>query len=248
MENKILATVNGRDITEKDLEFAISRFPQQNQQYFTTEEGKKQLLNQIVSYELVYNFAKDSNLEQEEEFKKQLEMVKRDLLIQAGMAKTFESVEVNDDEVKAFYDKNAEMFKTEETVSAKHILVETEEEAKKIAEEIKGDELSFEEAAEKYSKCPSKAQGGNLGSFERGRMVPEFENAAFELELNTVSEPVKTQFGYHIIKVEDKKSSSVKEFEEVKPMITSNLLHEKQNKEFAELVEKLRKTYTVEMK
>ena len=213
MENKVLAIVNGKEITETDLEFTISRFPQQNQQYFRSEQGRAQLLDQIVSYELVYNFAKDSKLEEEETFKNQLEAVKKDLLIQAGITKSFENAKVTESEIEEFYNKNKAMFQTEETVSAKHILVDSEEEAKNIAEEIKSDKITFEDAAKKYSKCPSKEQGGNLGAFERGRMVPEFEKAAFDLDINTVSEPVKTQFGYHIIKVEEKNESDVKPLE-----------------------------------
>lgn len=248
MENKVLAIVNGKEITETDLEFTISRFPQQNQQYFRSEEGRAQLLEQIVSYELVYNFAKDSKLEEEETFKNQLEAVKKDLLIQAGITKSFENAKVTESEIEEFYNKNKAMFQTEETVSAKHILVDSEEEAKNIAEEIKLEEITFEDAAKKYSKCPSKEQGGNLGAFERGRMVPEFEKAAFDLDINEVSEPVKTQFGYHIIKVEEKNESDIKPLEEVKEMVSANLLQEKQNKEFLTLVEKLKETYPVEMK
>lgn len=139
------------------------------------------------------------------------------------------------------------MFKTEETVVAKHILTDSEEQAKQIIEEIENGK-SFEDAATEHSKCPSKAQGGNLGEFGRGRMVPEFEEAAFELEVGVISEPVKSQFGFHIIKVEDKKQPSIKPLEEVKPMITTNLLHEKQNKEFLALVERLKGIYSVEMK
>lgn len=248
MENKVLAIVNGKEITETDLEFTISRFPQQNQQYFRSEQGRAQLLDQIVSYELVYNFAKDSKLEEEETFKNQLEAVKKDLLIQAGITKSFENAKVTESEIEEFYNKNKAMFQTEETVSAKHILVDSEEEAKNIAEEINSDKITFEDAAKKYSKCPSKEQGGNLGAFERGRMVPEFEKAAFDLDINTVSEPVKTQFGYHIIKVEEKNESDVKPLEEVKEMVSANLLQEKQNKEFLTLVEKLKETYPVEVK
>lgn len=248
MENKVLAIVNGKEITETDLEFTISRFPQQNQQYFRSEQGRAQLLDQIVSYELVYNFAKDSKLEEEETFKNQLEAVKKDLLIQAGITKSFENAKVTESEIEEFYNKNKAMFQTEETVSAKHILVDSEEEAKNIAEEIKSDKITFEDAAKKYSKCPSKEQGGNLGAFERGRMVPEFEKSAFDLDINTVSEPVKTQFGYHIIKVEEKNESDVKPLEEVKEMVSANLLQEKQNKEFLTLVEKLKETYPVEVK
>lgn len=247
MENKVLAVVNGNEITQMDLDFSIARFPEQNQSYFQTEEGRKQLLDQIVNYELIYNYAKDNNVENEDEYKKQLELLKRDLLIQLEVTKTFNKVEVNDNEIEEFYNNNQAMFKTEETVVAKHILTDSEEQAKQIIEEIENGK-SFEDAATEHSKCPSKAQGGNLGEFGRGRMVPEFEEAAFELEVGVISEPVKSQFGFHIIKVEDKKQPSIKPLEEVKPIITTNLLHEKQNKEFLALVERLKGIYSVEMK
>ncbi|GAA0124048.1 MAG: peptidylprolyl isomerase [Clostridium argentinense] len=247
MENKVLAVVNGNEITEMDLDFSIARFPEQNQNYFRTEEGRKQLLEQIINYELIYNYAKDNNVENEEEYQKQLQLLKRDLLIQIEVSKTFNNAQVNDNEIEEFYNNNKDMFKTEETVAAKHILVDSKEKAEKIIEEIKNGKL-FEDAATEYSICPSKAQGGNLGEFGRGRMVPEFEEAAFNLEIGVISEPVKTQFGFHIIKVEDKKQPSVKPLEEVKSMIASNLLHEKQNKEFLALVEKLKGIYSVEMK
>lgn len=247
MEEKVLAIVNGKEIKEADVDFAISRFPQQNQMFFKTEEGKKQLLEQIISYELIYNYSKDNNLENTEEFKAQLEAIKKDLLIQIGVRKTFENVTITDKEVEEFYEKNKNMFMVEETVSAKHILVENKEKAEKVLDEIKNGK-SFEDAAMEYSTCPSKSQGGNLGSFERGRMVPEFENAAFNLPIGELSDPVETQFGFHIIKVEDKKPSSVKELDEVKEMIKSNLLHEKQNNEYIKFVDELKKQYPVEMK
>ena len=103
------------------------------------------------------------------------------------------------------------MFKGESSARAKHILVETEEKAKEIKEKINNG-LSFEDAAKEFSSCPSSSQGGDLGSFTRGRMVPEFEDAAFSLEVGEVSEPVKTQFGYHLIKNRRKVTRSYKEF------------------------------------
>lgn len=90
-------------------------------------------------------------------------------------------------------------------VSAKHILVAEESEAKNILEEIKANKISFEDAAKKYSKCPSGREGGDLGFFGRGMMVKEFEDAAFSMEKGQVSDPIKTQFGWHLIKVEDKR-------------------------------------------
>lgn len=246
MENKILASVNGIQISEQDLEIAMTRFPQENQQYFRTEQGKKQLLDQMVSFELVYNYAKEANLEDSDEFKYQLELMKKDLLIQAGVKKILDTVSVNDNDVKDFYDNNREMFKTEETVSAKHILVDSEEKAKEVIEKINSG-TSFEDAAKEFSNCPSSEQGGNLGEFGRGRMVPEFEKAAFELSVGEISEPVQTQFGYHIIKVENKLQADDRPYDEVKAMIAANLLHEKQNRAYTNFVNDLKEDYKVEL-
>lgn len=246
MENKILASVNGIQISEQDLEIAMTRFPQENQQYFRTEQGKKQLLDQMVSFELVYNYAKEANLEDSDEFKYQLELMKKDLLIQAGVKRILDTVSVNDNDVKDFYDNNREMFKTEETVSAKHILVDSEEKAKEVIEKINSG-TSFEDAAKEFSNCPSSEQGGNLGEFGRGRMVPEFEKAAFELSVGEVSEPVQTQFGYHIIKVENKLQADDRPYDEVKAMIAANLLHEKQNRAYTNFVNDLKEDYKVEL-
>jgi len=246
MENKILASVNGAQISEQDLEMAMVRFPQENQQYFRTEQGKKQLLDQMISFELIYNYAKESELEKSEEYKQQLELMKKDLLIQAGVKKILDTVSVNDDDVKSFYDNNREMFKTEETVSAKHILVDSEEQANEIVEKINSG-TSFEDAAKEFSNCPSSSQGGNLGQFGRGRMVPEFENAAFQLAVGEISGPVKTQFGYHIIKVEDKLQATDRPYDEVKATIASNLLHEKQNKAYTNFVNDLKEDFKVEL-
>lgn len=245
MENKVLASVNGNNITEQDLEIAMTRFPKENQAYFRSEQGKKQLLDQMISFELIYNYAKQVDLENDEEYKNQLEIMRKDLLIQAGVKKVLDTVTVNDDDVKSHYDNNKDMFKSEETVNAKHILIESKEKAEEILEKINNG-MSFEDAALEFSSCPSSNQGGSLGEFGRGRMVPEFENAAFELAVGEVSGPVQTQFGYHIIKVEGKTEPSIREYDEVKAMIASNLLHEKQNKAYINFVNDLKEDYKVE--
>ncbi|WP_373897163.1 peptidylprolyl isomerase [Haloimpatiens sp. FM7315] len=247
MSNKVLAIVNGVEITELDLQDALNRVPQNQRNHYTSETGKKQLLDQMVGFELLYNDAKVKEQDKENEFLKQLEIIKKDALIQYSIQKMFKGITVSDEEVNKFYEENKNQFKTPETVSAKHILVDTEEEATKIADEIKNG-LSFEEAAGKYSKCPSKAQGGSLGNFARGQMVPEFEDAAFSLEIGVVSMPVKTQFGYHLIKVEDKKESSSRELKEVEGFIKNRLLQEKQSHKYLDDVEELKGKYNVEIK
>ena len=246
MENKILATVNGKEITENDLNMAMTRFPQENQAFFATEQGKAQLLEQLISFELVSKYAADEKLDETEEYKEQLEILKKDLLIQAGVKKVLDAVTVTDEEVKAFYDNNPNMFKGEASVRAKHILVDSEEKAKEVKAAIDGG-VSFEEAAQKNSSCPSSSQGGDLGFFTRGRMVPEFEEAEFELAIGEVSEPVKTQFGYHLIKVEEKTVEVTKSFDEVKDQLKVNLLSQKQNATYLNFVNKLKQEQDVKM-
>ena len=205
MENKVLAIVNGSEITEKDIQRALLRFPQETQEYYKTEEGKKQFLDQMINFELIYNYALDNDMKNDPDYIEQVKLIEKDLLIQIGVKNIMADVDITEEEIQKYYEDNSQMFKSAETVSAKHILVDTLEQMQEIKAEITNG-MSFEEAAQKYSKCPSAAQGGSLGSFTRGRMVPEFEEAAFELQVGEISEPVKTQFGYHLIQVDEKNS------------------------------------------
>lgn len=246
MENKILASVNGKNITQQDVDMAMTRFPQQNQEYFASEIGKEQFLEQLISFELLHKFAIDGHLEETEEFKSQLELLKKDLLIQAAVKKVLDVVTISDEEVKNYFEDNKEMFKGEASVRAKHILIDNEEKAKEIKEKINNG-LSFEDAAREFSTCPSNSQGGDLGTFTRGKMVPEFENAAFELEVGQISEPVKTQFGYHLIKVDEKLPEVMKSFDEVKDSLKLNLLGQKQNMEYIKLINDLKQEQKVEI-
>lgn len=247
MEKKVLAKVNGIEITETNIQNAISRFPKERQGYLLTDEGKKQLLNQLVTFELYYNYGKEIEIEKSEKFAKALEIIKRETLTQIAIDKVLSEVEVSDKEAEEYYETNKNSFVTGETIEAKHILVDSEEKAKEIVEKIKAG-MSFADAATEYSSCPSKAQGGNLGKFGKGQMVPEFEKVAFELEVGVVSEPVKTQFGYHLIEVESKEEAKTRAFDEVKDMIKSNLIQQKQNNKYMTFTEELKKKYSVEMK
>jgi len=247
MENRLLATVNGIEITERDIQETLTRFPKERQEYMHSEEGKKQLLEQVISFELINCYASENGMKEDQEYKIQLEKLKKEILIQATIKKILSEVTVTDDEVQKYYEANQETFKNEESITAKHILVDSFEQALTVLQSIK-DGMVFEEAALKYSSCPSKEKGGDLGNFTRGRMVPEFEKAAFQLEVGVVSEPVKTQFGYHLIKVEGKGEASVKAFEEVKTTIKKELLNERQGFKYMQFVEGLKAKYKVEVK
>ncbi|MGL5869000.1 peptidylprolyl isomerase, partial [Clostridium chrysemydis] len=125
------------------------------------------------------------------------------------------------------------------------ILVDSKETCEKIREEIVAGNDTFEQAAMKYSSCPSKDQGGNLGAFGRGMMVPEFEQAAFALEIGAVSEPVQTQFGFHLIMVEAKNDAVEAQFEAVKQQIINNLIQEGQQRKYLDVVKELEAKYGV---
>lgn len=248
MENKVLATVGNYEIKENELNSILKRYPKDKQGFFETENGKKQLLDQVIGFELMYQFGEKNGYEETEEYKAELQRLKKELLTQLVVNKVLSEVTITDEEALEFYNKNTEMFKQPATVSAKHILVEGEDECKDIKEQISKGELTFEEAARKYSNCPSKEQDGNLGDFSRGMMVPEFEDAAFNISIGEVSEPVKTQFGFHLIKVESKNEEVSKSFDEVKPTVMNQLMQQRQQKKYLDFIEELKGKYGVQIK
>lgn len=239
MEDKVLASISGVEVKESDLQQIIMRYPEDKRAYFSTEENRKQLLEQFISFELMSRLGSEMKLNETEEYKNNLKVLEKDLLTQLTINKVLSEVTVTDADALEYYNNNKESFVEQATVSAKHILVEGEEECAKIREEIQNGTCTFEEAAMKYSSCPSKEQGGSLGSFGKGMMVPEFEEAAFVLELGTVSEPVKTQFGYHLIKVESRTEGKTSEFEDVKSQIINNLIQQRQERKYLDVVKEL---------
>jgi len=248
MENKVLAIVAGNEVTEKDLNAIISRYPQEQRGAFQNENQKKQLLEQLISFELMNKFGKEIGLDETQEYKDEMKSISKEVIASMAIKKVLADITVTDEEVKKYYDDNKEAFGQPATVSAKHILVETEEKAKEIKEEITSGKLSFVDAAMKYSTCPSNQQGGSLGEFSKGMMVPEFEEAAFTAEIGVVSEPVQTQFGYHLIVVDAKNEASIKSFEEVKDGVLNQLLQQNQHKKYDQMLKELEAKYGVERK
>lgn len=246
MDSNVLAKVQDIEITKQHLMNIMRSLPQQQMMEVSTEEGRKKLLEEIVSSELFYLNASEQQLDQEEEFKQILEEAKHSLLQRFAVQKLLENITVSDEEMKAYYEENKESFVASEEVRAKHILVAEEDKAKEIKEEITSGAKTFDEAAKEYSTCPSKEKGGDLGFFGKGRMVPEFDKAAFELEVGTVSDIVTTQFGHHIILVEEKKESAVKPFEQVTEQINQTLVRGKQQEVYSAKVNELKEKYNVE--
>lgn len=243
-ESKVLATVNGKEITDMDVYNFLSQLAPQTAAQFRSPEGIKQLADELVNQELLYLEAIEKGFDKEEDFIVEVERVKANILKQYAINKLFSNIVVTEEEIENFYQEKKEFFTSPETVRASHILVEDDKKAEEILEEIK-EGLSFEKAAEKYSSCPSKANGGDLGEFTRGKMVPEFEEAAFAMEEGEISQPVKTQFGYHIIKLSSKKEAAIKSLDEVKGQINQQLILMKQQERYLEKAEELKGKYEV---
>jgi len=167
-------------------------------------------------------------------------------------------IEVTPEEVKAFYDGNPDLFKTPEMVRASHILVKVDKEAsgeekakalakiKAIEKRIKSGE-DFALVAKEVSDCPSKDDGGDLNFFHKGQMVPPFEKAAFSLKPGETSDIVETEFGYHIIKLTDRKTAGTMSFDEVKSRIEQHLKNEKMSQEFPKYVETFKSKAKIEI-
>ncbi|WP_297417776.1 peptidyl-prolyl cis-trans isomerase [Clostridium sp.] len=248
MENKVLAVVAGNEITEKDLNAIISRYPEEQRVALQSEGKRKQLTEQLISFELMNKFGKEIGLDKTQEYKDAMENISKEVITSMAVNKILSDITVTDDEVKKYYEDNKEAFGKPETVSARHILVETEEEANKAKEEILSGKISFGDASMKYSMCPSNMQGGSLGEFSRGKMVPEFEEAAFTAEIGEITEPVKTQFGYHLILVDEKNEASTKSFDEVKDNVLDQLIKQNQHKKYEDMIKELEAKYGVERK
>lgn len=245
-ENKLVAIVNGKEISRDDvLKFLNDIGPQMAIQ-FQSPDGIKRVIDELVNQELLYLDARDSNLEDEKEFKEVLEVTKVNLLKDYAVNRIISKIEATEEEMNKYYDENKASFNKAETVVASHILVEDEQKANDIFKEIENG-LSFEQAAKDYSSCPSKESGGSLGEFTKGQMVAEFEEVAFKLDENVISDPVKTQFGYHIIKVLKKNSASSSTFDTVKDQVYSQVVRLKQQNKYISKIQELKDKYTVEM-
>ena len=245
MESKTLATVNGTQITQNDVDAMLMAMGQNGQAY-NNPQGRAMILEQIINKKLMLLDAEKNLYEYDAEFKAEFAQVKEDMLANFAIKKCVEAISVTDDEVKAEYDNNTDKFKTGESVDASHILVDSEEKANELLSKINAGEISFEDCARQNSSCPSSSNGGSLGEFTRGQMVPEFDNACFTMNVGEIAGPVKTQFGYHLIKLNSKNEPKTLSFDEVKDGLKQQMLGEKRQNAFQSKINQLKIMYPVD--
>lgn len=243
-----LAKVGNATITQADYDREFQALPDYAQQLFVDEQGKEKFLNEIINKEILYQEALKKGLDKTPDYQKKLEEFKKLTLVSGLFEKEIMSkAKVSDQDVKEYYEKHKEDFTPTTQIRASHVLVKTEDEAKKVLERLKKGEKFGDVAKAVSIDSGSAKNGGDLGYFSKGQMVPEFERAAASLDAGQVSIPVKTQFGYHIIKVTDKKKGAVIEFEKIKDMVSQRLSGEKQKEAFDQYLSELKKTYKVDI-
>ncbi len=245
MENKVLANVGGNPIYQNEVEEIIKAYASRGQN-FDSEQGRAMILDQLIGKKLLVLDAKKNLMEHNAEFKAELEKMKNEMLANFNIAKVLEKVSVKDEELKVYYDENKAQFVSPESVAASHILVDSEEKANEILADIEAGKVSFEDAARKNSSCPSGQNGGALGEFTKGQMVPEFDKAVFEMTVGEISKPVKTQFGYHIIKLTAKNEAGEMAFEDIKGQIANSLIQEKRQQAYDSKINQLKIVFPVD--
>src|ERR1700674_2262754 len=237
--NPVLAKVNGAEIRQSDMALAEEELgPSLAQMDPATKQ--ENVLSFLIDMKIVAKAAEAKKIEDRDDFKSRLAFTRNRLLMDNLLAVEGKAA-TTDEAMKKVYEDAAKQITGEQEVHARHILVETEDEAKAVVEELKKG-ADFAELAKKKSKDPGASDGGDLGFFTKDQMVPEFSTVAFALEPGKISDPVKSQFGWHIIKVEEKRNRKAPDFEQVKAQIETYVTRKAQ----ADYVAKLRETAKVE--
>jgi len=220
----ILASFSGQTITLGEFNQLWEEVPED----YKLQLDKSMVLDQMISEKMLIQEAKNIGLEKDNDVLEQIKKMTEQILVQVLIEREIlDKIKINDEEVLEYYEQNKESFTEKEQVYLYNILLETEEEAQNVLEQLKagGD---FSEIAKEKSTGPSAAQGGDLGYLTKGTIIPEIEEVVFALEVEELSEIINTDFGFHILKITEKKPETVKSFEEVKEDIIQTLLPNKQ--------------------
>jgi peptidyl-prolyl cis-trans isomerase C len=239
-DDPVLARVNGVDVHESDLALAEDEIGS-NMPQMAPDQKRQYLITYLADVVMLAQAAEQQHLGNDPEVQHRLAFDRNKVLMEAMLQKAGQAAQT-DEALHKVYDDAVKQMGSEQEVHARHILVATEDEAKQIEAQLKGG-ADFAKLAKEKSKDPSGAQnGGDLGWFTKDQMVPEFAEAAFKLDKGQISDPVHTQFGWHVIQVVDKRIKPPPSFDQAKPQLENYVAHRAQ----AELVDNLRKAGKVE--
>lgn len=245
--NAVVAEYDGIKVKVSEVYEDLEQIPAFIRPQVLEGDGLKDFLDQHFAKDLSLHDVEKNFDNYSKEFPRAMADVSRRTLVKMLFDKVLSPITVKDEEVKDFYNKNLANFAAPAQMHAHHILVKEEDKAKTLLADLQKDPKKFEEVAKASSICPSNQQGGDLGNFSEGQMVPEFEKACKEGEIGKVIGPVKTQFGYHLIRVDSRTPAGTRKFEDVQEEIRSQLLPQKQKEAFDAYVAALRNEYKVKV-
>lgn len=233
----VVAKINNEKITLSDFNERLKEVPQLAHGGDVDLQTKKGFLDNLIVRELLYQEALKSGIDKDKETAKFIEEMKKRVVVERFFKKEIdEKAKVSEEDLKKYYNENPEEAKNPVDVRVAHILVKSREEADMIKNKIKSG-AKFEDMAKAYSiDHGSKVKGGDLGFFSKGMMVPEFEDAAFKLKKGEVSDLVQTRYGFHIIKLIDKKEGKARGFDEVKKDLENKLINKRRKDSFDSMV------------
>ncbi len=239
---EIVATVDGIDITRSRLDRVIEEYKQKSGKDALTKEDLERLIHNIILRELILKQPYVAELKQDPDIKRRVSKFEEELLVAGYLDKEIGSkLTVTDQEMKQYYRKHPDEFKTAKKVKARVILLKTREEAENIRSQLqKG--ADFSELARKYSiDAPSSSEGGSLGVVEKGKTFPEIDHVLFNLKVGEISDIVETQFGFNIFTVDTIYPETVQPFDSVKDKVKKKILRIKEAKAFLQMGAKLEK-------
>lgn len=251
-ENAVVAKIGDRKITLADFKRVTGYFDAERQKMLETNpQLKETVLKQFVQSIVISDLAKQKGFDKDPALREQVQFFSDNFLANEYIKREVaQKVTVSDDEIRSYYDSHRDEFKTPEMIKARHILVKVDpaasaddrqkakEKAEMFLKKIKNGE-DFAKLASEVSDDPgTKPKGGDLGFFPRGRMVKPFEDAAFSLKPGEVSPIVETQFGFHVIKVEDKKDAAVEPFDTVKELLRQKMVQDRSRQVITDFIDK----------
>jgi peptidyl-prolyl cis-trans isomerase C len=223
----VIARYGGKELTTARAHEAMERLPGPSRAYLSSLDRKRQFIDNLITNDLMFAQGVELGLTEDPDITRQVEDFHQRLVVQRVMRDLRKRPDVSDEEAKQKYDANPNLYSTTQ-IRASHILVKDEAAATTLREQLLVKPDGFADVAkEKSTDLGSGRRGGELGLFGPGRMVPEFETVAFALKPGEISEVVKTQYGYHIIKVTERKDGAVRPFDQVKMQIKSQLANQR---------------------
>jgi len=245
VSDEIIAKIGDKKLTLAEVQVEFSRIPPQFASHFNSLEKKEQYVKNMVDRSLFSMEAREMGFMENEEVRAKIEGYVDRILYAEYMKKMTKGLEVTDAECLEYYNQNKAEFSDKEKIKASHILVGTEEEALKIKKEL-DDGADWNDLVKKDSADKSnRNKGGDLGYFARGRMAGEFDNVAFSMKIGEIRGPVKTNFGYHIIKLVDKKPEKMQPYDKVKTKVKNTLTSNKRKEKLEKIRQQLFKKYDV---